>query len=77
MTMNNFFDETMQGLLESVSIDKGRIPLAEKKNMPAPTFTAYDMEKKLIDEIVHAHSKMNIWDDLAHRKYKIMFKHYM
>ena len=50
--MSKFFDETMQGLLEAVAIDKGEIPLVEKKNMPAPTFTASDMEKKLIDEIV-------------------------
>lgn len=43
--MSQFFDETMQGLLEAVAISKGEIPLAEKENMPASTFDAADMEK--------------------------------
>jgi len=50
--MSKFFEETMQGLLEAVAIEKGEIPLVEKENMPAPTFVAADMEKKLIDEVV-------------------------
>ena len=29
--MSQFFDETMQGLLEAVAISKGEIPLAEKE----------------------------------------------
>ena len=29
--MSNFFDDTMQGLLEAVAIDKGGIELVEKK----------------------------------------------
>ena len=35
--MSKFFDDTMQGLLEAVAIDKGEIPLVEKEDMPAPT----------------------------------------
>ena len=50
--MSKFFDETMQGLLEAVAISKGEIPIVEKPNMPAPTFIAADMEKKLIDEMI-------------------------
>jgi len=38
--MSKFFEETMQGLLEAVTIEKGKMPLAEKKDMPAPTFVA-------------------------------------
>ena len=34
--MSNFFDETMQGLLEAAEIAKGNIPLTERKNMPSP-----------------------------------------
>lgn len=60
MTMSRFFDETMQGLLEAVAIDKGEVPLVEKKNMPAPTFTASDMEKKLIDEMVQIRKEQNM-----------------
>lgn len=58
--MNQFFDETMQGLIEAVAIDKGEIPLIKKENMPAPTFIASDMEKKLIDEIVKIRKEQNI-----------------
>ena len=52
MIMSKFFEETMQGLLEAVAIEKGEIPLVEKENMPARIFVATDMEKKLIDEVV-------------------------
>lgn len=58
--MNQFFDETMQGLIEAVAIDKGEIPLIKKENMPAPTFIASDMEKRLIDEIVKIRKEQNI-----------------
>lgn len=43
--MGNFFDDTMQGLLEAVEIEKGNISLAQKENMPAPTLTASDREE--------------------------------
>ena len=33
--MSNFFDETMQGLLEAAEITKGNITLTEWENMPA------------------------------------------
>lgn len=29
--MSSFFDDTMQGLLEAIEIEKGSIPLTEKK----------------------------------------------
>ena len=40
--MSNFFEETMQGLLEAAKIAKGNIPLTERENMPAPTFYVAD-----------------------------------
>lgn len=58
--MGQFFDETMQGLLEAVAIDKGEVPLVQKENMPAPTFIAADMEKKLIDEVVKIRKEQNM-----------------
>ena len=58
--MSKFFDETMQGLLEAVAIEKGKIPLTEKKGMPAPTFYAADKEKELIDELVGLRKKQNV-----------------
>lgn len=58
--MSKFFEETMQGLLEAVAIDKGEIPLVEKENMPASTFVAGDMEKKLIDEVIQIRKEQNM-----------------
>lgn len=50
--MSKFFDETMQGLLEAVAIEKGGVTLKEIENMPAPTFVAVEKEKELIDQVV-------------------------
>lgn len=58
--MSKFFDETMQGLLEAVAIEKGETPLTEKKDMPAPTFIASDKEKELIDELIHIRKEQNM-----------------
>ena len=43
--MSRLFEETMQGLLEAVAIEKGEIPLTKKKNMPVPTFVTADIKK--------------------------------
>lgn len=40
--MGNFFDDTMQGLLEAIQIEKGNISLIQMEDMPAPTFTVAD-----------------------------------
>ena len=58
--MGTFFDETMQGLLEAIAIDKGEMPLTEKNDMPAPTFVASEMEKELIQEVVNLRKEQNI-----------------
>ncbi len=51
--MGNFFDDTMQGMLEAVETEKWNIPLLQREDMPALTFTASDKEKELIDEIIN------------------------
>lgn len=58
--MGNFFEDTMTGLLEAVAIEKGKIPLIEKENMPSKTFFASDKEKKLIDEVISIRKNQNI-----------------
>lgn len=64
--MSRFFEETMQGLLEAIEMEKGEVPLVEKKNMPALTFVAADAEQKLIDEIVQIRKERSIsQSDLA------------
>ena len=58
--MSQFFEETMQGLLEAVEIEKGNIPLTERKGMPAPTYYVSDDDKKLVDDIIEIRKKENI-----------------
>lgn len=58
--MGTFFDDTMQGLLEAIAIDKGEMPLTEKNDMPAPTFVASEMEKELIQKVVDLRKEQNI-----------------
>lgn len=53
IAVGNFFDDTMQGMLEAVETEKWNIPLVQREDMPAPTFTASDKEKELIDEIIN------------------------
>lgn len=43
MQKNKLYTDTLTGLKEAVEISRGDIPLKEKVNMPAQTFTA-DME---------------------------------
>ena len=57
--MGIFFDDTMQGLLEAVEIEKGNTPLIKKENMPAPTYVAAS-EEKLIDELIRIRKEENM-----------------
>ena len=61
--MSKFFEDTMQGLLEAVEMEKGNIPIVEKENMPAPTFIAANEEKILIDKLVELRKEQNISQD--------------
>lgn len=58
--MSKFFDDTMQGLLEAVAIDKGGIGLIEKKDMPSTTLYSPDKEKELIDQVIHLRKELHI-----------------
>lgn len=58
--MSKFFDDTMQGLLEAVEIEKGSIPLTEREGMPAPTFFVSTDDKELVDKLVEIRKQENI-----------------
>lgn len=58
--MSQFFDDTMQGLLEAIEIERGSIPIVEKANMPATTFSVADDSKELIDKVVEIRKNQNI-----------------
>ena len=49
--MSKFFDDTMQGLLEAIEIEKCNIPLTEHKGMPLPTYYIPD-DKNTMDESI-------------------------
>jgi DNA-binding XRE family transcriptional regulator len=60
MTMSKFFDETMQGLLEAVEIEKGDIPLVSRNDMPATTLVVSEKEGALIDAVVRIRKELNM-----------------
>lgn len=55
-----FYEDLERGLLEAIAMERGEIPITEKENMPATTFVAADMEKKLIDEIIQIRKEQNM-----------------
>lgn len=44
--MSKFYEDTMQGLLEAVEIERRKVPLTERENMPAKTYYVADSDKK-------------------------------
>lgn len=58
--MSEFFKDTMQGLLEAVEIEKGDIPLTERKDMPGKTYYVSNEDEILIDEIINIRKMENI-----------------
>lgn len=58
--MSKFFEDTMQGLLEAVAIEKGELPVVKRQNMSAPTYYVEDVSHDLIDQIVKIRKNENI-----------------
>lgn len=58
--MSKFFDDTMQGLLEAIEIEKGSIPLTERKEMMAPAFYVSESDTELINQLVDIRKNENI-----------------
>lgn len=58
--MSNFFDDTMQGLLQAIEIEKGNVPLTERKEMSAPTFYVSSNDKELVDKLIEIRKQENI-----------------
>ncbi len=56
----SFYEDMERALTEAIEIEKGNIPLTEKKNMPAPTFYVADNDKELIDKIIEIRKSENI-----------------
>ena len=58
--MSKLFEDTMQGLLEAVEIEKGNLPLTEKDNMSSQTYYVAETDKELIDKIIEIRKSENI-----------------
>ena len=50
--MSEIFENTMQGLLEAIAIEKGVLPLEKKENMPISIYTVPERDAELIDEAI-------------------------
>ena len=56
----SFYEDMEKSLLEAIEIEKGNIPLTERKGMPAPTYYVSDDDKKLVDDLIEIRKKENI-----------------
>lgn len=56
--MSKLGDELILGLMQAVEIEKGNIPLEEKKGMPAKTY--YTSDAKLVGEMVKLRKEKGI-----------------
>mgnify|MGYP000218834588 CR=1 FL=1 len=58
--MSKFFNDTMQGLLEALEIERGSVPLEEKSNMESPTYYVAETDAELIASLVRIRKENNI-----------------
>ncbi len=58
--MSKLFEDTMQGLLEAVEIEKGNLPLTKREGMVSPTYYVAENDKELIDKIIAIRKSENI-----------------
>lgn len=56
----SFFEDMEKSLLEAIEIEKGNVPLVERKGMAAPTYYVPDGEKALIDQFIEIRKKENV-----------------
>lgn len=60
MIMSKFFEDTMQGLLEAIEIEKGNVPLTKRESMPAPTYYVADDDQEIVDRLIEIRKRENI-----------------
>lgn len=58
--MSKFYDDTMQGLLEAIEIEKGSIPLTEREWIPEPTYYIFNNDKELVDKLIEIRKNITI-----------------
>jgi DNA-binding XRE family transcriptional regulator len=55
-----FYEDMEKSLLEAIEIEKGNLPVKERKGMPASTYYVANEDEKLIDELVEIRKKENV-----------------
>lgn len=55
-----FYEDMEKSLLEAIEIEKGKIPLTERKGMPAPTYYISDNDIELVNDLIEIRKKENI-----------------
>ena len=58
--MSKIFDDTLQGLMQAIEIEKENIPLTERSGMPAPTFYVSGDAKELVHKLIEIRKQENI-----------------
>lgn len=59
--MSDFFNDTMNGLLEAIAIDRGEVETVERENMPAKTLVSSEQRAiELIEEIHKIRKERNV-----------------
>lgn len=56
----SFYEDMEKSLLEAIEMEKGNIPVTERKGMLAPTYYISESDKELVDELVEIRKKENI-----------------
>jgi DNA-binding XRE family transcriptional regulator len=55
-----FYEDMEKSLLEAIEIEKGNVPLKERKNMLAPTYYVPDDDEAVIDKLIEIRKNENI-----------------
>lgn len=64
----SFYEDMEKSLLEAIEVEKGNIPLKERKGMAASTFYVPNDEEKIIDQFIEIREKENVTQsELARR----------
>lgn len=56
----SFFSDMEKSLLEAIEVEKGNIPLVERKEMPALTYYIFHDEEELINRIIKIREEINL-----------------
>ena len=64
--MSKFFNDTMRSLTQAIEIEKGNVPLTERKGMAAPTYYVGENDRKGSDTMPFV--KVNVEEEIQKRR---------